>query len=156
MADSTLINCRGVDNTGGRFGHCAVRVINEETGRDITMELIPSTVLGSGAFGLMNTIHAYGPAGDLFSAYGSNWSRVAVPAGMTSQQFDQAVLSSAQRVTGTMAGRAYTPTGGGNSNRFIYEIITGAGGTIPGGLESGFPFGAPGLCGGTGVESGCY
>ena len=76
-----------------------------------------------------------------------------VPAGMTTEEFDVAVLHSAMKRSQQVDGSPYFPGGGTNSNNYIYRIITGAGGKVP---DAARPRGslATGLCGGTGIYPG--
>lgn len=82
------------------------------------------------------------------------WVKVEVPFGMSERQFDRAVLRAADYVSQQVEGKRYRFTGGSNSNRFVYDIITRAGGYVPGTLKLRFPLGAPGLCGGIWDSSG--
>lgn len=82
-----------------------------------------------------------------------NWVQVDVPAGQTSDEFDLRVLAQAEMLSAQRDGKIYNPLGGTNSNRFAYDIITGARGRVP--------FAAdlrgrsqPGLCGGHGMLQG--
>ena len=66
---------------------------------------------------------------------------------MSDEEFDNAVLKSAYEVTARERGTPYHFSGNSNSNNFVYQIITGAGGHVPGGVGGGFTFGAPGING---------
>lgn len=60
------VGCREVDNSGGLFQHCAVRVVNSDI--DVTFEL-----LNKGG------TNAVGPApGDQVHRYAGSWTKVAV------------------------------------------------------------------------------
>lgn len=76
-----------------------------------------------------------------------NWSPVSVPCGKTDEEFDNAVLKSAYNETVKERGTPYHFSGESNSNQFVYQIITGAGGQVPGGVDRGFRFGAPDIYG---------
>jgi RHS repeat-associated protein len=141
------IACRpvGDDNEGGvdpTVAHCAIRVIDEDRDIDILIELAPD-IRGR------NVIHTGDSSSDRARAYGDKWFDVAVPRGMSSEDFDDAVLGSALAVSSAMMGSGYSPSGSKNSNRFIYNIVTGAGGRVPFRASAGFLF-APGICGGQG------
>lgn len=143
-AEDVKVNCRPVGGEGkeGAVAHCAVRVVDESRGIDQTIELAPD------ASGNKEIYWALGGS-DRTNAYDSGtWLDVAVPDGMTSTEFDNAVLLSAFRETVRQRGQNYWPTGNTNSNRFVRQVIINAGGQVPAGAASGFTFGAPGLCGG--------
>lgn len=145
-----FVGCRPVggendEDGGGAAGHCAVRVVNEELGIDITVELAPE--------GRRKRIYTASGDEDRTEAYGGLWSEVLVPEGMTVNEFDRAVLKSALEVSGRVGGTKYGFGGAKNSNRFIYDIITGAGGLVPQSASAGFKI-APGICGGTGMKRG--
>jgi hypothetical protein len=136
-----------VTGTREAFSHCAVRIVNERM--DLTFEL-----LGDEGIGRPQTA---GPQLDpqKIAAYKGNWVRVAVPRGMSSEEFDEAVFHSAIRTSQEVAGRAYIPSGGVNSNRFVYRVIKEAGGRVPSAAtrrRPGSP--TPGLCGGHGIFRG--
>jgi RHS repeat-associated protein len=86
------------------------------------------------------------------------WAIVAVPTGMTSLGFAEAVRTSITAFTAQYEGRRYWPDGSTNSNSFVYNVITDAGGRIPRGAvwetnPLGFPA-SPGICGGSGAATG--
>ena len=76
---------------------------------------------------------------------------------MSEAQFDAAVLQSARAQTARQNGRHYFLTGSHNSNRFVFDIITGAGGMVPflAARMNGAGL-APGLCGGIGLATGSW
>ena len=125
--------------------HCAVRVKNAQI--DTTYELL--NVRG---------IKQAGPASaDRVAEYGDNWVRVATPEGMSEAEFDAAVLHSARAQTARQNGHRYFLTGGHNSNRYVFDIISGAGGLVP--FTAARMNGAgliPGLCGGIGFAMGSW
>jgi RHS repeat-associated protein len=147
---TTYVSCRQVGGEGnhGVVGHCAVRVLDANRGIDQTIELIPN---GKDE----KEIYWRGPWDPKTADFDPNhWITVRPPCGLTDEEFDDAVLRSAFRETLKERGKEYGPGGGGNSNRFVFNVIAGAGGQVPGAAAAGFPFGAPGLCGGTGVFTG--
>ena len=107
------------------MGHCALRVFDPERGLDVVIELLDVAH--------RREIYWRSDLADAQRAtyLAASWSTVPVPAGMTQQQFDDAILRSALRETVDMRGDIYTPGGRRNSNRFVYESVTGAGGSIP-------------------------
>jgi hypothetical protein len=149
--DSTFVNCRPVGGEGssGTLGHCAVRVKDAKLKVDATIEMAPD------AQGLLDQVHVAGPADRRTLAYTGPWAPVAIPNGMTEQQFDQRVLASAVAVSRDIQGLPYLPFGQVNSNRFVYDVITGAGGIVPGAPSAGFTW-VPGICGGSGVARGSH
>jgi uncharacterized protein RhaS with RHS repeats len=145
--NDTYVGCRPVDGTGGAGLHCAVRVVNEKLGVDVTYELLadgPGRPKRAGQAGASQV-----------ERYEGTWEKVGVPAGMTSDEFDLAVLTNAVDISAEQNGRPYFFTGGTNSNRFVYNIITKAGGKVPAAALGHFPGAlAPGLCGGYGLSRG--
>jgi hypothetical protein len=122
-----------------------VRVKNKNV--DVTIELIPK--------GGKKQIYWVGPNSANVAAYdASKWTKVKVPDGMTVEQFDQAVLNLAALQTAGHTGHKYSVAGDHNSNNFVYEVITGAGGKVPLGATIGFKLGAPGACGGSDARTG--
>ncbi|HEX5871782.1 MAG TPA: RHS repeat-associated core domain-containing protein [Longimicrobium sp.] len=73
-------------------------------------------------------------------------SRVHVPKGMTSEEFDQRVVASFNEVAAERRHKNYSAHGARNSNNFVYEVITRAGGTVP--RSANKPSFTPGICGG--------
>ena len=69
------------------------------------------------------------------------------PCGCSSQDSDNDVLKSAVRTGNSERGSLYTPTGGNNSNKSVNNVIRGARGNVPTGVEPGFNFEAPGMKG---------
>lgn len=146
--DDVFVNCRPVGGEGdsGVAGHCAVRVVDEKQGLDVTIELIPNRE-GKDAF-------SWAPkSSDKVSAYTGDWTQVDVPEGMTSEQFDNAVLRAAFIEMNARKGSLYLPFGQVNSNNFVFEVISRAGGRVPRSASSGFLF-VPGICGGSGFSRG--
>ncbi len=151
MAMDTYVNCRPVGGKGdeGAVAHCAVRVVDEDRKIDQTIELLNEDGTKEIYWSL--------PGDEKAKKYSSDgWSRVAVPKGMSSREFDDAVLNSALQQTRTQRGQPYLPFGYTNSNRFVSNVITGAGGSVPSRPLAGFfpLIGAPGLCGGFTVLTG--
>jgi hypothetical protein len=140
----TYVNCRPVGGTGkeGAVAHCAARVVDEKRGIDQTIELAPNSR------GQKEAYWALGGSDRTNADAADNWLKVGVPSDMTTTECDDAVLQSAMLETKAQRGDRYWPTGNTNSNRFVFNIITNAGGQIPAGAAAGFPLGAPGLCGG--------
>jgi hypothetical protein len=143
----TQVQCRNVGGTGeGNGAHCAVRVVDKDRGLDVTIELLNEDT---------NQIYWRSAPGEAeregYSEGG--WITVAVPQGMTSREFDDKVLQSALGRTMATRGVDYSMFGSKNSNRFVHDVITGAGGRVPGATAAGYKF-APGLCGGSGMSRG--
>jgi len=147
------VNCRPVGGEGneGAAGHCAVRVADSQRQIDQTIELIPTSVIRG-----TNAVHWSSGSGNARTAKynAGTWAKVAVPAGMSSVQFDNALLGSALRQTGLNVLQPYGAGGAHNSNHFVYATVTGADGVVPGAPSQGFTLGAPGLCGGGGLSTG--
>ena len=141
-ADTVEVACRPVEGLEGVAQHCAVRVHNEKV--DKTFEL--RNVNGRNVIGTA-------PA-DQVAGYAGSWVVSAVPEGMTSQQYDNAVLSNASTIAVERNGERYSPFGGRNSNRYVYDVITRSGGQVPGEARREGRGVAPGLCGGLGVNTG--
>jgi hypothetical protein len=115
---------------------------------DVTFELLSNGILLPQTAGLQTDPKR-------LAAYRGSWSRVAVPDGMSSEDFDQAVFHSAIRRLQEEDGDPFWPSGGTNSNRYIYNIVKKAGGEVPSGAMAKHPGRkAPGLCGGKGGETG--
>jgi hypothetical protein len=149
----TYVNCRELGGSGslGVAAHSAVRVLDPARGIDQTIELIPITVSGR----KIKEVYWQGPWDAKLNVFDSdNWRRVKPPCGETSEDFDAAVLMSAFNETLKARGQGYSLGGGNNANRFVYDVIAGAGGRVPLDVIGGFLFGAPGLCGGTGIATG--
>ena len=73
-------------------------------------------------------------------------SRVQVPNGMTSEEFDARVVQAFNEVAAERRHKEYSPHGARNSNNFVHEVITRAGGTVP--RSANKPPFTPGICGG--------
>jgi hypothetical protein len=144
---------RGIDGIPG-FSHCAVRVVDSKRDLDVTIELVPEKRDGKN----MNepwwhSAKGYGPSDAATDKYrSSGWAPVARPDGMSEEDFDNAVLNSAYRQTQAARGKEYSSDGSKNSNHFVYQTITGAGGKVPGAAVQGKT--APGICGGSGLKNG--
>jgi hypothetical protein len=136
----------GGEGGEGTLGHCAVRVKNAELNADVTIEMAPD------ARGSVQ-VYTAGPNDARTSAYTNAWSPIAIPEGMTEAEFDQRVLSSAVAVTRDIKGSPYLPHGQYNSNHFVYDVITAAGGKVPAAASGRFLL-APGICGGSGLSRG--
>jgi RHS repeat-associated protein len=149
--DTTYVNCRSVggDGDGGIAGHCAFRVVNDSLGADLTFELVPNSKN-------QIQIHVSGANHKRTLEYTDEWVAVSLPADKSEYDFDLAVLGRAYIEARAIQGSAYTPTGGGNSNRFVFNVIDRAGGRVPRSASAGFLI-APGICGGGGATrgSGC-
>jgi len=149
--EPVYVSCRpvggenGEDGASGDVGHCAVRVVIEGENIDVGFELTPD--------GLANAVHAFKPGDERFEAYGGEWVQVGVPEGMTSDEFDRAVLGSAIKESTIGKGMPYFFSGNLNSNRFVHEIVTRAGGQVPSAAAAGFKL-APGICGGNFIRRG--
>lgn len=60
-----------------------------------------------------------------------DWVRVDVPDGMTSEQFDAAVVEAFNAIGAVRRHQPYSWHGSLNSNRFVYDVISEAGGKVP-------------------------
>src|SRR5690606_32440556 len=122
-------------------GHCAVRIVSEEYGLDLVAELIPDR-------GGIKQIYVESKGGPKTSKYSaSSWIPVVVPSELSESDFDLAVLTSLAGRAGMEHGAKYGMRGQRNSNRFIYDVVVGAGGVMPAGVSGGYLI-APGICGG--------
>jgi len=137
------VGCRNVDNSGGTFQHCSVRVVNSNV--DVTFELLNK--------GGTNAVGQAPP--DQVQRYTGRWTKVAVPMGKESEQFDAEVLANAQQLAAERNGMKYSFLGSRNSNRYVYDVITRAGARVPwSAIRNPDRSGAPGLCGGGGITDG--
>lgn len=138
--DTVKVGCRALQGILGVVGnHCAVRVDTDD-GQSQVGELL------KGDDGNNNVVVWNGQSS---SSANYTWTTVAVPQGMTSAQFDQAVIGSFNQNAQEKHGEKYTSHSKGNSNRFVFDVITNAGGKVP---QSAVPKNGltPGLCGGGG------
>jgi hypothetical protein len=132
--DTTSVACRpvGGDNRAGGgqsdYGHCAIRIKNEEIGIDIMFEITRGPPAGAFPTTLVG---AFGPSSENFARYGDKWVPVGVPVGQTVTQFDTGVLREVLTQKRLTDGQIYNPDGKANSNSFVYNSITGAGGKVP-------------------------
>jgi RHS repeat-associated protein len=155
FGDSTYVNCRPLQ-TGHRwedtnFGHCAVRVSNSKLRFDFTFQLQPDK---NGRTAVR--IAVSGASDKLTTDFTQSWINVAVPKGMTSDRFDQLVLGAIVSYTSS-SGRGslhYDFLGEGNSNAFVYDVITEAGGRVPSAVYMRLGRRVPGICGGIVLEEG--
>ncbi len=145
------VNCRAV-KVPKQASHCAIRVVDKAKNIDVTIEMMPDerksarAPLGRERVEWSTTR----PPG----TYDGDWTPLPVPSGVTESQFDRAILESAVREQQRIEGSVYTPGGGSNSNRFIYDVIRGAGGVGVRNPSEKHLLGAPGLCGGRGLSTG--
>ncbi|MCU0650149.1 MAG: RHS repeat-associated core domain-containing protein, partial [Gemmatimonadaceae bacterium] len=143
--DTVQVGCRAVDGLES-FSHCAVRITNDSAGTSTVYEL-----LATGAFARQTAGVQSDPA--QLARYNGRWVAVDVPSGQSDNQFAAKARAAADQRSRAVAGRRYSPLGGSNSNRFVYDIVTRAGGQIP--SSAGRPGRtAPGLCGGRGIFQG--
>jgi RHS repeat-associated protein len=150
----SYLNCRAV-TADHDFGHCAIRVVNPELGIDITVELIPGNYSLRHFKGLKQVVWSVGANDPHVKKYSADgWAEIGKPDDLCDDDFDRAILNAAGREQFLVTGDAYSFGGEGNSNRFVYNIIKRAGGTVPGGPGNKFPLGAPGLCGSSGIWGG--
>ncbi|HEX2207817.1 MAG TPA: RHS repeat-associated core domain-containing protein, partial [Longimicrobium sp.] len=140
--DDVIVGCRSVDNTRGLGGHCSVRIVNEKLNIDVTYEVL-SNGIGEPQF-------AGQTSPQQAARYEGRGVQVAVPNGMTSDEFDMRVLENAERISQERNGQNYSPSGTRNSNRFVYDVITQSGGKVP---WAAVPYNkaTPGICGGKGI-----
>jgi RHS repeat-associated protein len=136
------VGCRPVRHMYGAAGHCAVR-LKDPTGRERVAELVQ----GSDGKNEIITWNA-----NSASASDYIWVPVEIPSGMTAEGFNTAVWNSFLSVTSEMNGQTYHWDGGRNSNHFVFEIITRAGGQVPN--IPWIQLFIPGICGGTGLSKG--
>jgi RHS repeat-associated protein len=148
FGDSTFVNCVPARSKGdkGVFGHCALRVVDKKLGIDLTIQMKPYGLLQKDFGGT-------GPSDGETTKFTGPWAAVNVPAGMTVGGFDARVLTQALKEANKEAGHTYDPLGGGNSNRYVYTVVTNAGGKVPIAPTRGF-YKVPGLCGGGGLDTG--
>jgi hypothetical protein len=144
-AEDVFIGCRNLDEPLDWLGqHCAIKIV-DGSGREEVYELINNKWRNdSGQPSTAEQISKY-----KYTA----WSRVDVPDGMSSAQFDEAVRSNAVTLGGQRNGLRYLPFGGRNSNRFVYDAITSAGGEVSLWVADTVRL-VPGLCGGIGLFRG--
>lgn len=146
---TTYISCREIDFTSN-FGHCGIHIKNRDLDLDVLIELERTGRGWLAPFGYKNVPWLFGSSmRDPLSAYDGGWHQVMPPSGMTETDFDVAVFDAAALVSSRENGRRYNPFGQYNSNRFIYDVITSAGGRVPGSVSLFFVKGTPGLCGGS-------
>jgi hypothetical protein len=72
---------------------------------------------------------------------------------MSVNEFDRRVISASVAIARDLKGSPYWPGGEANSNHFVFDVITTAGGKVPGAASKGFTF-VPGICGGSGLARG--
>lgn len=116
--------------------------MNEKLNVDYTYEIFSEH--GNGAPKYMEKTPGT-PAG--FEENG--WVQVDIPEGMSSDEFDFAVLENAEQIGARENGRTYSMWGYNNSNRYVYDVVTSSGGKVP--IEVLISVrGAyvPGICGG--------
>ncbi|MCA1790185.1 MAG: RHS repeat-associated core domain-containing protein, partial [Thioalkalivibrio sp.] len=140
--EDVIVACRSVDDTRGLGGHCSVRVVNEKLNIDVTYELL-SNGIGEPQF-------AGQTSPEQAVRYEGRGVQVAVPNGMTSDEFDLRVIANAERISHERDGQPYSPSGTRNSNRFVYDVIKQSGGKVP---WAAVPYSkaTPGICGGRGI-----
>lgn len=129
------VGCRRLEGAAGAVGnHCAIRVTVGDSTR-------VGELLNDGG---KNKIVWWGPGtGPDGAKY--NWTRVNASAG--------AVTATFNRLGAALAGQAYSSAGNVNSNRFVFDVIAGAGGRVPSAVVP--THGAtPGICGGAPVLGG--
>jgi uncharacterized protein RhaS with RHS repeats len=153
--DTVYVGCRPVrgDNRSEegqrKWGHCAVRISDKERGIDGMVEMTPGDHPGWPT----PEIRSFGPDTEEFARYGGMWFPVAVPEGMSVTEFDDAVALSIYTQSTLFNGKLYYWGGEGNSNAFVYRVVSGAGGQIPARAFAHIPR-VPGICGGTGLQNG--
>lgn len=151
---TTYISCREIDFTSN-FGHCGIHIKNRDLDLDVLIELERTGQRWFNPFGFKNVPWLFGSSmKDALAAYNDGWYKVKIPSGMTEYDFDIAVFDAAAHVSSRENGRVYNPFGQYNSNRFVHDVITRAGGQVPGIVSLFFPKGAPGLCGGSFISTG--
>ena len=139
------VACRAVDNST-TFTHCALRITDDDAGTSTVYELL--------AKGIGQPQHAGVEADPVqIQRFAGKWVDVATPANQTNTRFSARTRQGADAASARENGLRYSPFGGVNSNHFVYEIVTGAGGQVP--LKALIPGRtAPGLCGGHGMFQG--
>ncbi len=141
--NGVFVLCRPVGGEGGEGigGHCAIRVVDKRREIDVTIELLNVN--------WKNEIVSSLPGSRRAEAYLEpiNANLVSVPEGMTSEEFDDAVLAASVVEGSKITGDSYLPFGDVNSNRYVYNVIRAAGGKVPRFSSEGF-LSVPGICGG--------
>jgi hypothetical protein len=124
------VGCRGVTGWAIAFNHCGLRVT--DNGDVTNSELLPNKELKN------HIVVRHNVALDRSSEY--DWMTIGANPGE--------VLGSLVRVTSQYEGDPYWPTTETNSNSFVFDVIVGAGGTMPPGvLGLGPGWLRPGICG---------
>jgi hypothetical protein len=118
-----------------------VRISDEERDLDVMYEIVRSKKRAKTKVGVSV------PGQEEFATYGDIWFAVDVPEGMTVREFDDAVLGSLLTQAQEFNGAVYYGIGAKNSNTFVYRVIKGAGGLVPGEASAHILF-VPGICGG--------
>lgn len=116
--------------------------MNAKLGINITYELLADGIGSPQSVGKSTPEEA--------ARYDDRGAQVAVPDGMTSDEFDLRVIANAERISQERNGLPYSPVGDLNSNRFVYDVIKQSGGKVP---WAAVPYGklTPGICGGGGL-----
>jgi len=148
FGDSTFVNCRATQTGHARFdatfAHCAIRVRNAKLNVDKTIQMVPLS-------GMTWKVGYSGPADSKTTDFTRPWVSVNTPEGLTTDELDKRVLLAADFFDElTKNGEAtYNPLGSGNSNHFVYAVITLAGGRVPSAAQEGLGRDAAGVCGGS-------
>jgi len=116
--------------------HCAVRVVGNDGKMKFGGELLNEKT---------NAIRALSDDASDASAY--SWTTLPVPAGMSADQFAARIMSSYYTVGASVEGRRYSMDGNVNSNKFVFSVVTGAGGEMPRSVHRPGRV-TPGICGG--------
>ena len=140
------IGCRPIGGAlGAMYSHCAIR-IDDSYGHHYSFELMPVKVPGEPD--TWNTIQSV-PDEDEYT-----WTTVGAPEGMKDDEWDSTVRAAAEVVGYRMSGKKYHADGARNSNHYVHEAITTAGGNVPESAKPKDGRKAPGLCGGSGASTG--
>jgi len=148
------VSCRYLQDTN-KGAHCAVRIVSEKLGVDITYQLFTEGGNGGRKYisrtcgGEHNNGNCDDQGTDGPNEFGGRWVGVATPSGMTDDEFDMAVLQNAERIGRRETGRTYWMFGFSNSNHYVFDVIRASGALVPRSVMDLVP-GAlvPGICGG--------
>jgi RHS repeat-associated protein len=142
-AEDVFIGCRPLADSWGKVRqHCAIRIVDDKGGEEV-YELLN-----------VNRRNSVGsPASAEEVAKYSSWTKVDVPVGMSSSQFDDLVQINARVIGSQRDGEKYSPLGGKNSNRYVWDVIQASRSMVPHEALLNRLL-APGICGGSAFSTG--
>ena len=76
-----------------------------------------------------------------------HWVTLPVPNGMSADEYAKRIMSSYYTVGAGVEGRKYSLHGNENSNKFVFSVVTGAGGWMPTSVLTPLKL-TPVICGG--------